>query len=111
MDEQAVRLIVGCGYLGRLVAARWLEQGVRVYATTRSPHKAEELARLELEPVVCDVLDRESLQNLPRAGVVLYCIGHDRSSGRSMRESYVQGLENVLGALLPPGRLIYVSST
>jgi nucleoside-diphosphate-sugar epimerase len=28
-----------------------------------------------------------------------------------MRESYVQGLENVLGALPPPGRLIYVSST
>jgi nucleoside-diphosphate-sugar epimerase len=111
MERQAVRLIVGCGYLGRRVAARWREQGARVFATTRSPQKAEELARLGLEPIVCDVLDRESLHGLPQADVVLYCIGHDRSSGRPMRETYVQGLENVLGVQPPAGRLIYVSST
>jgi nucleoside-diphosphate-sugar epimerase len=63
------------------------------------------------EPVLCDVLDRDSLGRLPRADVVLYCIGHDRSSGRSMREVYVHGLENIIGALVPSGRLIYVSST
>jgi nucleoside-diphosphate-sugar epimerase len=111
MGRQAVRLIVGCGYLGRRVAARWRDQGARVFATTRSPQKAEEFARLGLEPIVCDVLDGESLQHLPQVDVVLYCIGHDRSSGRPMRETYVQGLENVLGALPPLGRLIYVSST
>jgi nucleoside-diphosphate-sugar epimerase len=111
MDGQAIRLIVGCGYLGRRVAASWLAQGDRVFTTTRSAQKAEELTRLGLEPVICNVLERKSLHRLPHADVVLYCIGHDRSSGRSMRETYVRGLENVLGALLPPGRLIYVSST
>ena len=42
-------LIVGCGYLGRRVAARWRAPGRRVLATTRSPQHASELAALGLE--------------------------------------------------------------
>ena len=104
------KLIVGCGYLGRRVAARWLAQGHRVLATTRSRERAEDLSRLGVEPVVCDVLDGASLAALPAVPVVLYCVGLDRSSGRSMREVYVEGLGNFLAAR-PRGRLLYVSST
>jgi nucleoside-diphosphate-sugar epimerase len=111
MDADAGKLIIGCGYLGRRVAVRWLAQGRRVFATTRSPAKATELSQLGMEPVVCDVLDRGSLAKLPRVDVVLYCIGHDRSTGRSMRDVYVDGLRNMIGALSLPRRLIYVSST
>jgi nucleoside-diphosphate-sugar epimerase len=63
------------------------------------------------EPVVCNVLDRDSLSNLPHVDVVLYCIGHDRSTGCPMRDVYVNGLENVLGALRSLRRFIYVGST
>jgi nucleoside-diphosphate-sugar epimerase len=111
MDEQAVKLIFGCGYLGRRVAAHWAAQGLRVFATTRSPAKAAELSRMGVEPILCDVLNRDSLSGLPQVGVVLYCIGHDRSTGRPMRDVYVNGLENVLATLPSPRRLIYVSST
>jgi len=110
MDAEAGKLIIGCGYLGRRVAARWLAQGQRVFATTRSAAKAQEFARLGMDPVLCDVLDCNSLSSLPRVGVVLYCIGHDRSTGRPMRDVYVTGVANVLGALLSARRLVYVSS-
>ena len=55
------KLIVGCGYLGRRVAARWRRQGHRVYATTRTFARADELRTLGLEPLICDVLDPASL--------------------------------------------------
>jgi nucleoside-diphosphate-sugar epimerase len=105
------KLIVGCGYLGRRVAALWQQQGHRVFATTRSFARAEEFRTLGLEPLVCDVLDPDSLRALPAVATVLYCVGLDRSTGQSMREVYVNGLANVLAALPPPGRFIHVSST
>jgi nucleoside-diphosphate-sugar epimerase len=105
------KLIIGCGYLGRRVAALWRQQGHRVFATTRNLARAEEFRRLGLEPIVCDVLDPASLRGLPSVTTALYCVGLDRSSGRSMREVYVDGLTNALAALPTPGRFLQVSST
>ena len=102
-------LIVGCGYLGRRVAARWVAAGRRVAALTRG--NAAALAALGVEPVVGDVLDPDSLRDLPAAATVLYAVGMDRGQGRSMREVYVDGLAHVLGTIPPPARFIYVSST
>ena len=105
------RLIIGAGYLGRRVLARWRAQGDRVLATTRSPKRAAELRSLGAEPVLCDVLDPGSLTSLPAATTVLYCVGFDRGAGRSMRDVYVGGLGNVLERLPRPERFLYVSST
>ncbi|MBI2806393.1 MAG: SDR family oxidoreductase [Planctomycetes bacterium] len=100
-------LILGCGYLGRRVAARWRERGDRVFAATRN---ATHLPP-DVEPIVCDVLDVNSLRILPRVDTVVYAIGFDRSSGANMRAVYVNGLANVLSHLPAPGRFIYVSSS
>lgn len=102
-------LVVGCGYLGRRVAARWVAAGRRVAALTR--RSADSLASLGIEPVIGDVLDPASLRSLPTASTVLYAVGMDRSAGKSMRDVYVGGLGNVLDALPPGGRFVYVSST
>jgi len=40
-----------------------------------------------LEPILCDVLDRGSLQALPAVTSVFHGIARDRSAGHSMRES------------------------
>lgn len=109
MEKSA--LIVGCGYLGNRVADAWLASGRRVYATTRRPARAEELARRGIEPVICDVVDPSSLQSLPAVEEVLYCVGLDRSAGHSMHRVYVEGLAAVLQALPGRPRLVYVSST
>lgn len=102
-------LVIGCGYLGRVVADRWRTRGRRVLAVTRG--RAAELTAAGIEPVVADVTDPASLTRLPDASTVLYAVGMDRSAGKSMRDVYVRGLANVLAVLPPPGRLVYVSST
>ncbi len=109
------KLIFGCGYLGMRVAQRWLDAGHRVWASTRSPARAAELQGVGLHPLVCDVLEPRTLEKLPPVETILYCIGFDRSAGRTMREVYVQGLANVLPALMKDSarfqRFLYVSST
>jgi nucleoside-diphosphate-sugar epimerase len=105
------RLIIGCGYLGRRVASLWQSAGHRVFATTRRREHAETLRADGLEPVVCDVLDAESLKSLPAVDTVAYVIGFDRGSGATMRSVYVDGLANVLKRLPTPRRFIHVSSS
>ncbi len=100
-------LILGCGYLGRRVAALWRQRGQRVSAATRN---AAHLPT-DVEPLLCDVLDPASLRSLPQVDTVLYAIGFDRTSGASMRAVYVDGLANVLSHLPAPKRFIYISSS
>jgi nucleoside-diphosphate-sugar epimerase len=105
------KLIVGCGYLGLRVASRWLTAGHEVYATTRSPERAGALARLELRPIVCDVVSPATLRALPSVDTVLYCVGLDRAAGHSMRQVYVDGLAHFLSACPAPGHFLYISSS
>jgi nucleoside-diphosphate-sugar epimerase len=109
----ADKLVIGCGYLGRVVAARWRSAGHRVFATTRRPDRAASFRALGLEPVVCDVLRPETLRALPSSvETVVHCVGFDRSAAVPMRTAYVEGLSNVLTALEGwPGRFVHVSST
>jgi nucleoside-diphosphate-sugar epimerase len=63
-------------------------------------------------PVLGDVLDPDSLSDLPPAETVLFAIGFDRRSGRSIREVYVDGLGNALDAISDAcQRFLYISST
>lgn len=103
-------LIVGCGYLGRRVAARLLERGDRVLGTTRSAAWAGSLDGLGVEPVVVDLTD-EGAWRLPEADRVVYCVGYDRTSGHSMRSVYVDGLRRFFERTPAVGRLVYASST
>jgi Trk K+ transport system NAD-binding subunit len=43
------KLIVGCGYLGRRVARRWVAQGEAVFALTRSQDRADEFRATRIE--------------------------------------------------------------
>jgi nucleoside-diphosphate-sugar epimerase len=102
-------LILGCGYLGRRVAARWVAAGRTVAALTR--RNADALAAVGIRPLVGDVLDPASLRNLPRASTVLYAVGLDRAAGKTMHEVSVNGLRHVLDTIPTPDRFVYVSST
>ncbi|MCA9074151.1 MAG: SDR family oxidoreductase [Planctomycetaceae bacterium] len=106
------RLIIGCGYLGRRVARRWIDAGNQVFALTRSSDHADELSALGIQPVIGDVLSPTSLQSLPATTTLLYAVGYDRSGDASKRVVYVNGLRNVLAALPDSvDRIVYVSST
>jgi nucleoside-diphosphate-sugar epimerase len=106
------KLIIGCGYLGRRVVRSWIAQGDSVVALTRSAERADEFRASGIEPIVGDVTDPASLAGLPEAETALYAVGLDRDSGKSMREVYVGGLDNVLNRVAHNiGRILYVSST
>ena len=110
--DRVDKLIVGCGYLGRRVAADWLRQGSAVAALTRSPERAAELRDAGIVPLIGDVTRSDSLAALPAAGTVLYAVGFDRTAGHARRAVSVDGLANVLRTLGPRAeRWIHVSST
>jgi len=106
------KLIIGCGYLGRRVAKRWLADGNRVFALTRSTENAELLRTLGVEPILGDVLDTQTLHSLPAVETMLYAVGFDRQAAASKRDVYVSGLRNVLEVVASRvNKIIYVSST
>lgn len=108
----ALRLIVGCGYLGARVARRWLDAGDEVHVLARTSDRAEERRKAGYVAHIADVLDPASLADLPAADTVLVAYGFDRGAGRSILEVYADGLSHLLAALPSSvGRLIYVSST
>lgn len=109
---QVRKLIVGCGYLGRRVAARWREAGDDVFALTRSAERADEFRSSGITPVMGDVMQADSIAFPDDVDTCLYAIGLDRSSGFSQRDVYVNGLAGVLGnPTYRPRRLIWISST
>lgn len=106
------RLIIGCGYLGERIATAWKEQGDDVRVLTRSSEHAVRFEQRGLTPLLGDVLNRDSLKQLPPADTILYAVAYDRSSAAGKRDVYVNGLANVLRSLPAGcGRLLYVSST
>ncbi len=106
------KLIVGCGYLGRRVAQRWLSAGESVVGVVGREEHAEELQRLGVRPLVADVTQPDTLARLPSAETVLFCVGYDARGGQSRREVYVDGLRNTLSALpRSVERIIFISST
>ena len=106
------RLIFGCGYLGRRVAAAWNKAGDEVFALTRSEANAQRLRESGIEPIVGDVTIPGTLTELPQVETVLHAVGFDRNAGPTKREVYVDGLRNVLTAIEGQcERLVHISST
>ncbi len=106
------KLVIGCGYLGQRVAAKWSKAGDEVFALTRSKQRAEEFRTHGWQPILGDVTQAETLRQLPDADVLLYAVGFDRTTGHSQREIYVEGLKTALDVLANRvGKWLYVSST
>lgn len=106
------KLVLGCGYLGMRVAQRWKQQSVDVYVLTRSCERAEMLAGLGLIPIVGDITFDGPWPVLPDVETVLFAVGFDRSSGKRIREVYVDGLRRTLEHLPHQIRqFLYISST
>jgi nucleoside-diphosphate-sugar epimerase len=105
-------LILGCGYLGKRVAAAWRTGGHDVVVLTRTSERADEFAALGYQPIVGDVVRPGTLKALPACDVVLHAIGFDRAGPDAKRTVYVDGLAHSLAS--PAGespRWISISST
>lgn len=100
--------IVGCGYVGRRVAAAEVARGTRVGALARTPESAEVLHALGVESVRGDLDDPESLAGLNVAGQGVYYFAPPPASGvRDTRMSVFLAAV----APRPPRRIVYISTT
>jgi len=105
------RLIVGCGYLGERLAARWRAEGSRVWGVVRTPVRVPRLAAAGVDPIVADVASAAPLPPLPEVDTVVWSVGFDRAAGHGYRDVHVGGLGRLLDAIPGQPRLILVSST
>jgi nucleoside-diphosphate-sugar epimerase len=106
------KLILGCGYLGLRVARCWQTAGEEVFALTRSPERAAQLAAGGIRPLVGDLARSTKLEFPPNVSTALFSVGFDRSAGQSIHDVYVEGLARVLATQpTTTRRVIYVSST
>ncbi len=108
------RLVVGCGYLGMRVAARWLADGARVFGVTRTPQRADQLAQAGIEPIVADVSVPGDLSMFSQVGdlaTLFWSVGFDRVGNASHRDIHIEGFSRLLGVLSGQPRVIFSSST
>ena len=106
------KLVFGCGFLGARVARLWCAADETVHVVTRSAERAQEFAAQGLQPVVANILDPQSLGNIPQVDTVLFAVGYERSSTVAIETVYAEGLRNVLTALpTSVERVITISTT
>ena len=101
--------IIGCGGLGRKVAALWLEKGERVSALVRNPSHAQELKALGVEQVEGDLDRPDSLQDLSLNEKLVYYFAPPPSTG--MEDSRMKAFCSAALAHQKPERLVYVSTS
>jgi len=110
--DRRTRLVVGCGYLGGRVAARWVAAGDQVYGVTRSADRGRALAAEGLVPIVHDVASTAAWSpDLPAFDTVFWAVGFAAQPPVTPRDVHVLGLGRLLDALTGGPRVILSSST
>lgn len=118
-------LIVGCGFLGRCLARKLLDQGTTVWGTTRHQQHARELAAMNVRPLLLDITQPVTLAALapvlrePSFNLFFMVPPGRNTPGLSPRQILLQGQTSLLRALNPHAhqppanlhRAILVSST
>lgn len=104
-------LVVGCGYVGSVLAQHWKGQGHVVFGARRDPEPIPGVTMLAM-----DVAQPSTLAGVPDGlDWVVMAVGAKRRTEEAYRTSYVDGLSNVLSAVRPRmnagGRIAFVSST
>ncbi len=101
-------LILGCGYIGRRVARRYLDRGESVVGVVRSARSVAELQRDGIPAIVCD-LAVDSLAELPLAGErVLHLVPPPRQGSL---DTLTRRLVSAFAPQGQPARLVYISTT
>lgn len=105
-------LIAGCGYVGSALGRELIAATHEVWGLARNPASIPDGIR----PIAADLGIAESLGRLPPAlDVVFYMAAPGGSSDERYRTVYVDGLANLLAALVAqhrlPSRVFFVSST
>lgn len=106
----------GTGFVGSHVARKLLEHGYEVRALVRRTSRIDNLADLDIEPMVGDLLEPDSLRTATEGCDLVFHVAADyrlwSPNPRSMYHSNVEGTLEVLRASLDAGvkRVVYTST-
>lgn len=90
--------IIGCGYVGRAVAARWRQQGLTVTVTTTTPERVSELNAIADRAVILHGDDEAGMRSLlADQQAVLLSVG--APSADAYEATYLQTAKTLLAAL------------
>jgi nucleoside-diphosphate-sugar epimerase len=107
--------IVGCGYVGRAVAAAAASEGARVTALTRNPETAAALRAAAVAVVVADLAsDAWHCQCAEAPDLLLNCVSSGGGGLEAYRRSYGDGMASLAAwaaRVGPVATAVYTSST
>ncbi len=101
-------IIIGCGYIGRLLGARLAAAGTPVTGVVRSDDSAALLRALGLEPLQLDLL-RAPLDALDTAGADVFHLAPPPGEGNE--DPLTGRLIDAFAARGQPRRLVYIGTT
>lgn len=111
-------IIIGCGYVGSVVAQHWQNLGHAIAATTTTPDRIGELQKVANQAIVLKRCDEETLQTiLPNQDAVFLSVAptaNEQVDAEMYEETYLQTANNLVIALKDfPNvkQLIYTSSS
>src|SRR5699024_1906352 len=87
--------ILGCGYVG-LELGRQLAPDHEVIGVRRSAAGCEKIERAGLDAVRADITDREDLDSVPDADILVFAASSGGRGAGGAREIYVDGLRTVI---------------
>lgn len=102
-------LIIGCGDIGRRVAALEIADGHVVHALARSDDSARTLSQFGLRPIRGDLDAPDTLAGLPSPDAIVYHFAPPPPSGHS--DPRTHALLAALDTTAPPARLVYISTS
>jgi nucleoside-diphosphate-sugar epimerase len=104
--------VIGCGYIGGLVAKIWKNRGFHVTGTTRHAERLKEVTQVAQKGVLLKASDKEGLETLIADNdVILVAIGADRPEDYdSAYRQTAQIFHDLALEIDQPKRLIYTSS-
>ena len=102
-------LIIGCGQLGQLLAAKLSQNNITCYGLKRDTRDLPEFI-IPIEADVSKPLDKL----LPAVDYIIYTVTPNEFSELAYKQAYITGLKNSLAAITRPEqikRFFYISST
>ncbi len=101
--------IIGCGYVGSLVAQMWRKHNRSVAALARSAASGSKLQAAGIEITYGDLDDGDSLHGLPVTGATLYYFAPPPASGQN--DPRMHNLVAALDSHAPPRQVVYLSTS
>jgi nucleoside-diphosphate-sugar epimerase len=101
--------IIGCGYVGTLVAQKWGKDNRSVTALARSAVSASKLQAQGIQTHSGDLDDAASLQQLPVSGNIVYYFAPPPPNGTI--DSRMRHFTAALNPTAPPQQIIYLSTS